>query len=127
MRSISLLVAFSAGITLAQAQFISKGTHEGVEIAYRWRHPKGKPSELQLRMKNAAATDKRISLGIDLYYQGLTVESFEADTCLHAGQQITGRLNGFYFIPQRLTTAQIKDGGADIDITRTVVTDEPCP
>lgn len=126
MRTALLLAGLLFSATSA-AQYEPKGTHDGVEIAYRWRHPKGKPSELQLRLKNITTADKRVSLGIDLYYQGFTVETFEADTCLRGGQQVTGRLNGFYFIPQRLTTAQIKDGGAEVEITRTLVIDEPCP
>lgn len=126
MRTVLLLVTCITGITTACGQFVSKGTHDGVEVAYRWRHPKGKLSELQLQLKNTTTVDKRISLGIDLYYQGLTVETFEADTCLRGGQRITGKLNGFYFIPERLTTQQIKDGGTDIEVTRTAITDEPC-
>lgn len=126
MRILLVVATFIAGTSAAYAQYASKGTHDGVEVAYRWRHPKGKPSELQLQLKNTTTVDKRISLGIDLYYQGLTVETFEADTCLRGGQRITGRLNGFYFIPERLTTRQIKDGGAEVEVTRTVITDEPC-
>lgn len=126
MRTLLLLIAGCACISPAFGQFLSKGTHEGVEIAYRWRHPKGKPSELLLKLKNTAEADKRVSIAIDLFYQGLTVESFEADTCVRAGQQLAGRLNGFYFIPERISTEQIKDGSAEVEVTRTIVTNEPC-
>ncbi|MBK9174942.1 MAG: hypothetical protein IPM46_01120 [Flavobacteriales bacterium] len=74
--------------------------------AYRWSHPPGKPSELLLRLKNVSGADKRVSLGIDLYYQGRTVEAFEADTCLRPGMLLAGRLNGIYFIPRALTTGR---------------------
>jgi hypothetical protein len=111
----------------ASTQYIEKGTQEGIEIAYRWNHPPGKPSELLLRLKNTAGFDQRVSVGLDLYYQGRTVETLEADTCMRAGQLLMGKLNGFYFVPLRLTTEQIKDGGAAVETTRFNATAEPCP
>ncbi len=109
------------------AQYLEKGTFDGIEVAYRWNHPPGKPSELLLRLKNIADTDRSIALAIDLYYQGRTVETFEADTCLRPGMMLMGKLNGIHFIPERLTTDQIKDGGAQVEVTRTDVTKAPCP
>jgi len=110
----------------APTQFIQKGTHNGVEVAYRWNHPTGKPSELLLRLKNTAAEDKHVNVVLDLYYQGRTLEMLEADTCIRAGQTLNGKLNGIYFVPQHLTTAQIKDGSAEVEMTRTLI--EPgCP
>ncbi|MEO8588036.1 MAG: hypothetical protein ABI432_01605 [Flavobacteriales bacterium] len=114
-------------VACAPAKFIEKGIHDGVEVAYRWNHPVDKPSELLLRLKNTTAGDKHLDLVLDLSYQGLTVESFEADTCIRAGQTMNGKLNGIYFVPQRLTTAQIKDGGADLDMTRTLIEPATCP
>ena len=111
----------------AMPQYVSKGTQDGVEIAYRWNHPVGKPSELWLRLKNTTELDKHIDLGIDLYYQGRTVELFEADTCLRAGQLLNGKLNGIYFIPERVTTEQIKDGSAEVETTRTLIEPGTCP
>ena len=111
----------------AMPHYVSKGTHDGVEIAYAWNHPTGKPSELLLRMKNTGTTDKHVELAIDLYYQGRTVETFEADTCLPVGKLMVGKLNGIYFIPQRVSTEQIKDGSAEIEVTRTKATDQGCP
>ncbi|MBL7957465.1 MAG: hypothetical protein JNM49_05860 [Flavobacteriales bacterium] len=128
MRLTRSFIVLALGAPLcATAQYIEKGTLDGVQLAYRWKHPVGKPSELHLRMKNVAETDRRIDVGIDLYYQGRTIESFEADTCLRPGMVLNGRVNGFYFVPQRLSTQQIKDGGADVEITRALITPEPCP
>lgn len=111
----------------AMPKYASKGTHDGVEIAYRWNHPVGEPSELWLRLKNTTDQDKTIDLGIDVYYQGRTVEMLRADTCLRGGQTLSGKLNGIYFVPERITTAQIKDGSAEVEVTRTFVTPEGCP
>lgn len=111
----------------AMPQYVSKGTQNGVEIAYRWNHPVGKPSELWLRLKNTTEQDKHIDVGIDLYYQGRTVEMFEVDTCLRAGQLLNGKLNGIYFVPERVTTAQIKDGSAEVETTRTLIEPGSCP
>ncbi|MBK9176527.1 MAG: hypothetical protein IPM46_09355 [Flavobacteriales bacterium] len=119
-----LLILFSG---CGMNQYVSKGTHDGVEVAYRWNHPPGKPSELLLSLKNTTGLDKTVSLAIDLYYQGRTVETLEADTCMRAGQTMMGKLNGIYFMPERLTTEQIKDGSAQVEITRTVIVNEPCP
>ncbi len=117
-----LLATFIAGC--AAPQYLAKGTHDGVEVAYRWNHPANKPSELLLRLKNTTDTDKRIELVIDVAYQGRTLESLEADTCIRGGQTLNGKLNGTYFIPTRVTTPQIKDGDVDVDLTRTTVS--PC-
>ncbi len=123
-----LIVPFlSFFATCAQAQFLSKGTIDDVEVAYRWKHPVGKPSELHLRLKNVAAEDKHVNVVLDLYYQGRTVETFEADTCIRGGQTLSGRLNGIYFIPQRLTTEQIKDGSGEVEMTRTLIEPAVCP
>ena len=122
----TLLLSFTAALLMgcAAPQYLAKGTHDGVEVAYRWNHPANKPSELLLRLKNTTENDKQIELVIDVAYQGRTVESLSADTCIKAGQVLNGKLNGIYFIPTRVTTQQIKDGGVDVDLTRTTVA--PC-
>lgn len=106
--------------------YVSKGTYQGVEIAYLWKHPAEKPSELWLRLKNLSDQDRKVHVGIDLYYQGRTVEEFEADTCLPAGRSLSGKLNGIYFVPERITTAQIMDGSATVEMTDTSVEPGPC-
>lgn len=100
-------------------EWLQKGVHDGVELSYRWNHPAGKPTELLLRMHNPTSEDRAIDLAIDLYYQGRTVETLSADTCIRAGQTMTGKLNGIYFIPERVTTEQIKSGDAKAEVTRT--------
>lgn len=127
MRTIALLLIITPLAALAQGKFIAKGERDGVELSYRWHHPMGKPSELHLRLKNNAAEDRSISLGIDLSYQGLTVETLSADTCIKAGRTMTGKLNGIYFVPTRLTTEQLKSGDAEAEFTRTEVTPGECP
>lgn len=114
-------------LACSPTQYLHKGVQDGVELAYRWNHPPGKPSELLLKMVNTTAEDKHVDLVIDLYYQGLTVESLEADTCLKAGQTMNGKLNGIYFVPTRLTTDQIKNGDAKAELTRTTIDVSTCP
>lgn len=126
MKPASLFTAVLMLASCATTQYIEKGTQDGIAIAYRWNHRPNKPSELLLRLKNTSGMDKTVSLAIDLYYQGRTVEAFEADTCLRPGMMVMGRLNGFYFIPERLTTEQIRNGGAEVEVTRTTVTSNPC-
>jgi hypothetical protein len=111
----------------AQAQYIEKGMQDGIAVAYRWKHRTGAPSEMHLRLNNTNAEDKRVDLVIDLYYQGLTVETLRADTCIKAGQVLNGRVNGIYFIPERLTTEQIKSGDAAAEWTNTTVEPATCP
>lgn len=100
-------------------EWMQKGIHDGVEVSYRWNHPAGKPTELLLRLHNPTPEDRAIDLAIDLYYQGRTVETLSTDTCIRAGQTMTGKLNGIYFIPERVTTEQIKSGDAKAEVTRT--------
>lgn len=107
-------------------QYLHKGMHEGVELAYRWNHPVGKPSELLVRMKNTTTADREVHLTIDLYYQGRTVETLTADTCIKAGRTMNGKLNGLYFVPAQLTTEQIRSGDATAEMTRTEVTAATC-
>jgi hypothetical protein len=118
-----LVVVLSA---CAGPQYLHQSVHEGVEIAYRWQHRSERPSELLLRMQNVSLEDRRVSLAIDLYHQGKTVESLIADTCIRVGQTMTGRLNGIYFIPEHVTTQQIKSGEVQIEMTRTFVEPLPC-
>lgn len=108
-------------------KYVEKGTVDGIEIAYRWSHPMGKPSELLLRLKNTTLEDRNLNLAIDLYYQGRTLETMLADTCIRAGHTLNGKLNGIYFTPGRVTTEQIKDGGTQVETTRTMVEPTLCP
>jgi hypothetical protein len=105
----------------ADAQMVQKGRINGIDLAYRWRHPAGKPSELLLRMENVEPTDRRISLHVDVSYQGLTVELFQADTCVKAGAVLNGRVNGLYFRTGQLSREQIESGDVEVDVTSTTV------
>lgn len=127
MKAIALLLLVTPLAAMAQGKYITKGERNGVELAYRWNHPLGRPSELHLRLKNNTAEDKSLSLEIDLSYQGLTVETLSADTCIKAGRTMTGKLNGIYFVPTRLTTDQLKSGDTEAEFTRTEVTGGECP
>lgn len=111
----------------APTKYIQKGTFDGVEVSYRWNHPKGKPSEILLKMTNTTAEDKQVDLAIDLSYQGRTVETLRTDTCIRVGQTMNGKLNGVYFIPEQLTTEQIKSGDAAAELTNTTVEGTTCP
>ena len=110
----------------AQKNWLYKGSHDGVDISYRWNHPVNKPSELVLRMQNTASEDKRVEVVIDLFYQGRTVETLLADTCIRVGQTLDGKVNGIYFVPERLNTTQIKDGGTNVELTNTGVSSAVC-
>jgi hypothetical protein len=123
-RHLALLALLMAGC--AAPQYLHKGVHDGVELAYRWNHPPGKPSELLVRMRNTTEADREVHLTIDLYYQGRTVETLTADTCIKAGRTMNGKLNGIYFVPTRLTTEQIKSGDAVAEMTRTEVVAATC-
>ena len=122
-RFIPALLAFLASAGCAPPQYLQKGVQDGVQLAYRWNHPPGKPSELLLKLVNT----KSVDLIIDLSYQGLTVETMELDTCIRAGRTMNGKLNGVYFIPTRLTTEQIKSGDAVAEMTRTIIAKSICP
>lgn len=127
MRVLLALLFLVPAALCAQSKFIHKGERNGVEMAYRWNHPMGKPSELLLKLKNTSEEDKHVDLVIDLYYQGLTVESFAADTCIKSGATLNGKLNGIYFVPQRVTSEQIRSGDAEAELTRSVVQNGTCP
>jgi hypothetical protein len=120
---IPLMLALSA---CSAPQYIYKGVHDGVDVSYRWKHPKGKPSELLLKLENTSSEDKLLSIVLDVYYQGRTVETLTADTCIRVGQTLDGKLNGIYFIPKKLTTDQIKSGDGTVEMTRTEVTPGVC-
>ncbi len=127
MKHYLTLAILLSTVACAPKEHVYKGVHEGVEISYRWAHPEGKPSELLLNLKNTSAEDKQLGLVLDLYFQGRTVESFEADTCIRSGQRLNGKLNGFYFNPQRLSTEQIKSGDSSVEITRSTIEGTICP
>ena len=56
-------------------------------------------------------------LGLDLYYQAFTVEQFTADTCIPAGRTFNGKLNGIYFVPQKLTPEQAASPDTKVELT----------
>lgn len=127
MRTLPILLLLIPMAAQAQGKFVQKGERDGVEMGYRWNHPAGKPSELLLKLKNTTDEDRRISLVIDLYYQGRTVEVLEADTCIKAGRTMNGKLNGVYFVPTSLTTEQIRSGDAEAELTRSLIEPAICP
>lgn len=127
MKQLILGLFLLSFVACAPKQYVYKGVHDGVELSYRWSHPVGKSSELLLKLVNTAQEDKQLSIVLDLYYQGRTVETFEADTCIRVGQTMNGKLNGLYFIPQKLTTEQIKSGDGTVEMTRTTVDPAACP
>ncbi len=107
-------------------KYIHEGEHEGVGLAYYWKHDKEKPIELILRMENTSLEDKRVSLVIDLYHTGRTVETLQADTCIRVGKTLNGKLNGIYFVPEQVTAEQVRNGEIQIEMTRTFVEPLPC-
>lgn len=121
------LLLLIPALACSAPQYLHKGVVDGVEIGYRWNHPAGKPSELLLMMRNTTAEDKVVKAVIDLSYQGLTVETFEADTCIPAGRTFNGKVNGFYFVPERLTPDQIRSGDAVAELTSTAISNASCP
>jgi hypothetical protein len=110
-------------------QFIQAGNKDGVSVSYRWNHREGKPSELLLKLVNADSAAHRVSLDLDLYHEGFTVEQFHTDTCIPAGRTFNGKLNGIYFIPQKLTAAQAASGDTKVELTgfTTERLDGKCP
>ncbi len=127
MKKVATLLFIFPLVACAPKQYAYKGVHEGVDVSYRWAHPTGKPSELLLKLENTTAEDKHLELVLDLYFQGRTVETFEADTCLKVGQTMNGKLNGIYFVPQRLSTEQVKSGDSKVELTRSTITGTICP
>jgi hypothetical protein len=120
------VVVILAGCT--PTQFIQAGQQNGVAVSYRWNSKPGKPTELLLKIVNTGDSAQQLHLGLDLYYQGFTVEQFSADTCIPAGRTFNGKLNGIYFIPKHLTPAQAASPGSKVDLTE--FTAEPsitCP
>ena len=103
-------------------QFVQAGQKDDVAVSYRWNQKEGKPSELLLKIVNTSPSAQKLHLGLDLYYQGFTVEQFTADTCIPAGRTFNGRLNGIYFVPARLTPEQ--EAGPDTKVELTEFTAE---
>lgn len=112
----------------AAPSFVQKGVHEGLDIAYRWNHPAGKPPELLLKLSNTTSMDRTLHLDLGLYYQGRMVETFTADTCIRAGQTLNGKLNGFYFTPTSLSPEQASSDDTQLEIAALKVEEQfACP
>lgn len=99
------------------AQFVQATKKDDVSLSYRWKHTTGKPSELLLKIVNESPSAQQLHLGLDLYYQGFTVEQFMADTCIPAGRTFNGKTNGIYFIPQKLTPEQAASPDTKMELT----------
>ena len=112
-----LLLLSTLVLGCAAPQFIQAGQEDDVSVSYRWNHRAGKPSELLLKIVNASSSPQRMHLGLDLYYQAFTVEQFTADTCIPAGRTFNGKLNGIYFVPQKLTPEQAASPDTKVELT----------
>jgi len=119
MKQVLPLVAFVLLVfsSCKAQQFTPAGSDRGVDVSYRWKHAPGKPSELLLKLVNTADSARTVHVGLDLYYQGLTVEQFSADTCIRAGRTMNGKLNGFYFVPQAVTPEQAEGPDVRVEMT----------
>lgn len=98
-------------------QYVQAGQKDHVSVSYRWNSPPGKPTELLLKVVNSGDSAQQLHLGLDLYYQGFTVEQFSADTCIPAGRTFKGRLNGIYFIPKQITAEQAASPDTKVELT----------
>lgn len=108
--------------------FIQAGQKDDVSVSYRWEHGNGQPSELLLKIVNASPSAQQLHLGLDLYFQGFTVEQFTADTCIPAGRTFNGKLNGIYFIPKQLTPEQAASPDTRAELTEfTIKRTVSCP
>ncbi|MBK9596818.1 MAG: hypothetical protein IPO60_00475 [Flavobacteriales bacterium] len=112
-----LLLLSTLLLGCAAPKFIQAGQEDDVSVSYRWNHRAGKPSELLLKIVNASSSPQRMHLGLDLYYQAFTVEQFTADTCIPAGRTFNGKLNGIYFVPQKLTPEQAASPDTKVELT----------
>jgi hypothetical protein len=109
-------------------QFMQAGQKNNVSVSYRWKHEAGHPSELLLKIVNAGDSARQLHMGLDLYYQGFTVEQFSADTCIPAGRTFNGRSNGIYFIPKQVTPEQAASADTKVELTEfTAETTDRCP
>ncbi len=117
MRKALLLLLSMPALGCAAPQFIQAGQKDDVSVSYRWNHRAGKPSELLLKIVNASPAAQQLQLGLDLYYQAFTVEQFTTDTCIPAGRTFNGKLNGIYFVPQKLTPEQTASPDAKVELT----------
>ena len=117
MKKYLLLLAPLIAFGCAAPQFIQAGQKDDVSVSYRWNHRPDKPSELLLKIVNTSPSAQRLHLGLDLYYQSFTVEQFTADTCIPAGRTFNGKLNGIYFIPQKLTPEQAASPDTKVELT----------
>lgn len=98
-------------------QFIQAGQKNDVAVSYRWSTKTEGPAELLLKIVNHGTSAQQLHLGLDLYYQGFTVEEFSADTCIPAGRTYNGKLNGLYFTSGKLTREQATGPDAKVDLT----------
>lgn len=117
MKKLAPMIVLVAMAGCNAQQYTQAGYSEGVTVSYRWRHTAGGPSELLLKLVNASDSARAVHVGLDLYFQGLTVERFSADTCITAKRTMNGKINGFYFVPQTLTPEQAASPETRVDLT----------
>lgn len=114
---IHLLLLFGTVSACKAQQYVPAGGSDGITVSYRWKHATGKPSELLVKLVNASDSAREVHVELDLYYQGLTVERFTADTCITAKRSMAGKFNGIYFTPQSLTPEQAASPDTQIEMT----------
>ena len=115
------------GPTISAQKYVRSGLEKGIQVDHRWKLPKSGPPELLLRISNTTEVHKQVHVTVDVAYQGMTREVFEADTCIRSHQVLDGKLNGILFISSALDGDGIRRGDVDITLDRLEVLDGECP
>lgn len=119
MRTALLLafcLLFAMSCSAQKRGYTALGEQDSVLVGYRLNVRKEKPTEIWLRIENASKVRRHVYAQLVLQHEGVIVETFEADSLLAPGHTLTGKLNGFYFISQTLTSEQLQDPATSIEL-----------
>lgn len=110
-------------------EFITLADTNGLSIAYRWNHPKNKPTELLLRVNNPGPQARDLQAVLDLQVDGFTNEELIVELCIPPGRTLRGKFNGLYFTPEQVTRELVLQGATHVELSTCTVTqlETPCP
>jgi len=109
-----LAILFYSTVNMFAQKYQPFKSQDGVDFSNAWLKPgftEGKPVELLFKIKNNNKYAVLLTYSVDYYLNGELKESVELYYCLKAKKTATGKLNGLFFISEKLTNEQILSKG----------------
>ena len=124
LRSILVIsiIILSAGNLIAQKDYQSLTSNEGIDISYKWKHSKilkkESPLMLFLKLQNSNEYHANVNFTVDYYWQGIRSASSEPNSiCIKSNRTAKGRIKKLTFDRAKLSDEDVLSDDFTLDIS----------